>query len=245
MCSVIAAVGGLLTGLQGYASYQSNKEAIQAQADSQASMYRAQAQQAEHNAKIESKRQEQIADQYGEEAKRLRARQRLSEGRVRAGAGAAGLDVSGSVMDVLSSGQEAYVQDQMTLLGNQRNDNYVSRVQQSNYLNEAGSNRAAATNVLSDARRQISALRTSTILGTAASMVPFFSGIGGKSTGGAATTSGTTSGTSTSIPKGWNASTGNYTLGQDYTFGATKYATPLDRYLDKSFGTNKYNFRLG
>lgn len=180
MCSVMAGIGAALSLFQGYTSYQSQKEQIQAQADSQASMYRAQAAAAEHNAKIEAKKQEQIADQYGEEAKRLRARQRLSEGRVRAGAGAAGIDASGSIMDILSSGQEAYVSDQMTLLGNQRNENYSSRVQQSNYLNEAGSNRAAATNVLNDASRQISALRTSTILGTAASIAaPFIGGSGG------------------------------------------------------------------
>lgn len=199
MCSVMAGIGAALSLFQGYTSYQSQKEQIQAQADSQASMYRAQAAAAEHNAKIEAKKQEQSAYQYGEEAKRLRARQRLSEGRVRAGAGAAGIDASGSIMDILSSGQEAYVSDQMTLLGNQRNENYSSRVQQSNYLNEAGSNRAAATNVLNDASRQISALRTSTILGTASSMLPYLSGIGGSSSSGKTVSGHLYSGKPTSI----------------------------------------------
>ncbi len=238
MCSVMAGIGAALSLFQGYTSYQSQKEQIQAQADSQASMYRAQAAAAEHNAKIEAKKQEQIADQYGEEAKRLRARQRLSEGRVRAGAGAAGIDASGSIMDILSSGQEAYVSDQMTLLGNQRNENYSSRVQQSNYLNEAGSNRAAATNVLNDASRQISALRTSTILGTASSMLPYLSGIGGSSSSG--TSSSSSSGSEYSggsIPKNWNASTGNWVLSSnDYTFGKIKYKSPLDK---------RYSFGLG
>ena len=211
MCSVMAGIGAALSLFQGYTSYQSQKEQSQAQADSQASMYRAQAAAAEHNAKIEAKKQEQIADQYGEEAKRLRARQRLSEGRVRAGAGAAGIDASGSIMDILSSGQEAYVSDQMTLLGNQRNENYNSRVQQSNYLNEAGSNRAAATNVLNDASRQISALRTSTILGTASSMLPYLSGIGGSSS------SSTT--TSSSSATGWASGMDRYTY--KGTSGAT------------------------
>ena len=94
------------------------------------------------------------------------------------------------MMDIVASGQEQYWQDQMTLLGNQRNDNYNSRVQQSNYLREAensrtsaANNRAAASNVLADADRQIGALKTSTILGTAASIVPFFSGGGGSSSG--------------------------------------------------------------
>jgi len=238
MCSVMAGIGAALSLFQGYTSYQSQKEQIQAQADSQASMYRAQAAAAEHNAKIEAKKQEQIADQYGEEAKRLRARQRLSEGRVRAGAGAAGLDASGSIMDILSSGQEAYVSDQMTLLGNQRNENYSSRVQQSNYLNEAGSNRAAATNVLNDASRQISALRTSTILGTASSMLPYLSGIGGSSSSGTNSASGSGSGYSGgSIPKNWNANTGNWVLSSnDYTFGKINYKSPLDK---------RYSFGLG
>ena len=218
MCSVIAGIGAALSIFSGYSQYQSQKAQIQAQADSQASMYRAQAQADEYNAKlreqeakVEAKKQEQIADQYGEEAKRLRARQRLAEGKLRAQTGAAGLDMSGSAMDILSSGQEAYWQDQMTLLGNQRNDNYNSRVQQSNYLREAennrtsaANNRTAASNVLADADRQISALRTSTILGTAASIVPMF---GGGGSGGTSGTSGTTSasGSGTSWGgAGWN-----------------------------------------
>ena len=240
MCSVVAGIGAALSLFQGYSSYQSQKEQIQAQADSQASMYRAQAAQAEHNAKIESKKQEQIADQYGEEAKRLRAKQRLLEGRQRAQTGAAGLDMSGSAMDLLSSGQEAYWQDQMTLLGNQRNENYNSRVQQSNYINKAGSSRAAAHNVLADADRQIGALKMNTILGTAASIAGNF--IGGSS-GGKSGSAASSSSSSGSIAKGWNANTGNYVLSSnDYTFGRINYATPLDKYL----GTNKYGgFRLG
>lgn len=215
MCSVIAGIGAALSIFSGYSQYQAQKEQIQAQADTQASMYRAQAQADAYNAKlreqeakVEAKKQEQIADQYGEEQRRLRARQRIAEGKLRAQTGAAGLDMSGSSSDILSSGQEAYWQDQMTLLGNQRNDNYNSRVQQSNYLreaennrNSAESNRAAASNVLADADRQIGALRTSTILGTAASIVPFFGGgKGGGSTSGTTSTSGSGTGWS----GGWN-----------------------------------------
>lgn len=216
MCSVIAGIGAALSLFSGYSQYQSQKAQIQAQADSQASMYRAQAQADAYNAKlreqeakVEAKKQEQIADQYGEEAKRLRARQRLSEGKLRAQTGAAGLDMAGSAMDILSSGQEAYWQDQMTLLGNQRNDNYNSRVQQSNYLREAdnlrtssANNQAAASNVLADADRQISALRTSTILGTAASIVPMFGG-GGSSGATSGTSSASGSGTGWG-GAGWN-----------------------------------------
>lgn len=208
MCSVMAGIGAALSLFGGYASYESQRRQIQAQADSQASMYRAQAQADEYNAKlreqeakVEARKQEQIADNYGEEARRLRARHRIDEGKLRAQAGAAGLNPFGSVMDILSSGQEAYWQDQMTLLGNQRNDNFNSRVQQSNHLreaennrNSAESNRTAASNVLADADRQIGALRTSTILGTAASIVPFFGGgAGGGASSGGKTNFGTVS----------------------------------------------------
>lgn len=198
MCSVMAGIGAALSLFGGYASYESQRQQIQAQADSQASMYRAQAQAAEYNAKleeqnarVEARKQEQIAENYGAEQRRLRARHRLEEGQLRAGMGAAGLDSSsGSGLDILASGQEAYWQDQMTLLSNQRNDNYSSRVQQSNDLRaaenqraNAESQRAAAQNVLADADRQIGALGMNTILGTAASIVPFFGGGGGGSSG--------------------------------------------------------------
>ena len=202
MCSVVAAIGAGLSLFQGYASYQAQQDQIEAQkrqvqanADSQASMYKAQAAAAEHNAQMEAKKQEQIADAYGEEQRRLRSRQRLAEGRLRAQTGAAGLDMAGSSMDILASGQEAYWDDQMTLLTNQRNDNYNSRVTQSNYLTEGKNNLAAAANVQEDARRQInaldrqsSALKWTSILGTASSIAaPFLTGggsSGGSSSGG-------------------------------------------------------------
>ncbi len=186
MCSVIAAVGGLLTGLQGYASYKSQVEAAEAQADSQASMYRAQAQAAEHNAKIENRKQEQIADNYGQQQRDLRARHRLNAGQVRAQAGAANLDMSGSMLDILSSGQEAYDQDKLTLLTNQRNDNYVSRAQQMNHVNEAGAARVAIRNTYADLEREKNGIKWNSILGTAASIAaPFIGGSGGGNSGGA------------------------------------------------------------
>ncbi len=187
MCSVIAAVGGLLTGLQGYASYKSQVEAAEAQADSQASMYRAQAQAAEHNAKIENRKQEQIADNYGQQQRDLRARHRLNAGQVRAQAGAANLDMSGSMLDILSSGQEAYDQDKLTLLTNQRNDNYVSRAQQMNHVNEAGAARVAIRNTYADLERKKNGIKWNSILGTAASIAaPFIGGSGGGNNSGGA-----------------------------------------------------------
>ena len=176
----MAVVGGLLTAGQGYMSYKSQVEAAEAQADSQASMYRAQAQAAEHNAKIESKKQEQIADNYGQQQRDLRARHRLNAGQVRAQAGAANLDMSGSMLDILASGQEAYDQDKLTLLTNQRNDNYESRAQQMNHENEAGAARVAIKNTYADLARQKQGIMWNSILGTAASIAaPYIGGSGG------------------------------------------------------------------
>ena len=204
MCSVMAGIGAALTLFSGYSNYRSQKAAIQAQADSQASYLRAQAQAQEadaaareRNAQVEARKQEQIADNYGQQQRELRDRQRLAAGSLRAGAGAAGIDFIGSPLDIASSGQEAYWQDQMTLLGNQRNDNYASRVTQSNYLadaagyrNQAENSRRQAQATLDDADRQIGALGMSSILGTAMSMTPFLSGLGGSSSKGTNSASG-------------------------------------------------------
>lgn len=158
MCSVIAG----LTALSGYTQYRSQQQA----ANAQAAAYRAQAQAAEQNAKIENRRQEQIADNYAQQQQALRARHRLAEGQTRAAAGAAGLNIGGSVMDILGSSGEAAQQDQLNLLNNQRNDNYNSRVAESNYINQANAANASAANVKRAARMQ----GLGTILGTAASI---------------------------------------------------------------------------
>lgn len=159
MCGVLPA----LAALGGVIQYKQQQDA----ADAQASAYRAQAQAAEQNAKIESRKQEQIADNYAQEASKLKARQRLAEGSQRAAVGSAGLDFSGSQLDILSSGLSAYENDQLNLLSNQRNDNFASRVQQTNYINQARANRSAADNVESQAKLA----GIGTILGTAASVV--------------------------------------------------------------------------
>lgn len=158
MCSLIAG----LTALGGALQYRSQQQA----AKQQEAAYRAQADAAEQNARIESKKQEQIADNYARQANQLRARQRLAEGAQRAETGAAGLGFSGSAMDILSSGLSAYQQDQEDSLWNQRNDNYNSRVAQTNYLTQAANARTAAGNVKRAARWQ----GIGTILGTAASI---------------------------------------------------------------------------
>lgn len=173
MCSVIAG----LTALSGAMTYKSQQD----QAKQQAAAYRAQADADEQNAKIENRKQEQIADNYAQQQRQLRARQRLSEGQQRAAAGSTGLGFSGSQLDILSSSIDAYKQDSMNLLTNQRNDNYSSRVQETNYLNSANANRTAASNVKKNARLQ----GISTILGTAASV---YGAVGGSRRGGSSAT---------------------------------------------------------
>lgn len=184
MCTLMAG----LAALGGYTQYRQQKQ----QADAQADAYNAQAQIAQQNARVESRKQEQIADNYAQQSKQLRARQRLSEGAQRAQTGAAGLDFSGSATDILSSGLTAYDTDQNNLLSNQRNDNYASRVAQSNFTNQANSYNAAASNIKSNAKMS----GIGTILGTAASIY----------------------GLNQSWKNGASAST---TAGNDYTIGGT------------------------
>lgn len=158
MCSIVAGLTALAGGMQ----YKAQQDA----ASAQAAMYRQRAATAEQNAKIENRRQEEIADQYADSQRRLRAQQRLAEGAQRAAAGSAGLDFTGSMSDLLSSANEQAMNDQITLLTNQRNDNYNSRLTQSNWLNQASAARTAASNVTANARSQ----GLATILGTAASV---------------------------------------------------------------------------
>lgn len=223
MCSIIAgltAIGGLM-----------QHRAQQAQANAQANMYRAQAEAAAQNAKIESRKQEQIADNYAQQQEALRARRRLTEGAQRAETGAAGLNFMGSSMDILSSGYDAYRQDALSLLGNQRNDNYSSRVAESNYINQANQANAAASNV----KRQARMAGLSTILGTAASV--YGAAQPWKSTGGGAAAQ---SGGWGPITKDMGyGTTAFYNTKSGYSFGTDFFKQPMFG----SFGLNPYNPR--
>lgn len=202
MCSVLAG----LTALGGVMQYQQG----QAQADAQAKAYEAQADQARQNAATEGYRQEQIADKYARESEDLKHRQRIIAGQQRAQAGAAGLGLTGSPLDILSAGYDAYNEDKMTLLANQRNDNYNSRVTQNNYIAQANSYKAAADNTRSAAKVQGMA----TILGTAASIYGL-GGFGGSSSASNAATR------SVSSQVGPNT-TATWTMGKGYAFTPTK-----------------------
>lgn len=161
MCADPISMG--LAAVSGYMQYQQ----IGAQAKAQQSTYNAQAAADEQNAKIEAKKQEQIADNYADQAKQINARMRLTRGTQAASSGASGIDMSkGSGLDILSGTYENYNSDKISLLNNQRTDNYNSRVVQSNYINSANANRTAASNV----RSQAKAAQFGTILGTATSM---------------------------------------------------------------------------
>ena len=92
MCSLTAGLIGA-SALLGY------QQQVQ-QANTQAKAMRAQAEADEQNARIEGRKQEQIADNYAKEARDLRNRQRLAQGAQRAQAGAAGLGFGGSQQDI-------------------------------------------------------------------------------------------------------------------------------------------------
>lgn len=170
MCSLAAGLMGA-AGLFGY------RQQVQ-QAEQQSNALKAQAEADERNAQIEGRKQEQMADNYAKDAKDLRNRQKLAQGAQRAQAGSAGIGFSGSQQDLLASSLSAYKEDQQTLLTNQRNDNYNSRVVQTNYLNDAAQKRAEADNVVSSAKAQL----IPTLLSTASSIV----GVTSQSSGGGA-----------------------------------------------------------
>lgn len=219
MCSVMAG----LTGLMGVMQYQQQQE----QADAQAAMYNAQAEAAEQNAKIEQRKQEQIADNYAQQAKDLRSRRRLAEGAQRAQTGAAGLGFAGSALDILSSGYEAYQEDQLSLLTNQRNDNYNSRIAETNWINQANSQRTAAKNVKEQANNAL----LPTILGTAASIY----GIEQPWKNGGGSTGGTSGGFTVSSDLGYNSVLTTKKAGSSIGGNGTNFFTqqpffPKDKY---------------
>lgn len=207
MCTVLAG----LTALSGFMQYQGQKSA----ADARAAAYRSQAEMAERNAQIENRKQEQIADNYAIQDRRLRAKERLHQGQVRAAAGAAGISSEGgSPFDIMSAGWDSYEQDKMISLSNQRNENYNSRVAQTNFENRAASYRAAADNTRRVARVQ----GLSTILGTATAIAG--TGAFDRAGSSASTFTGTPGG-SFSTPLAGNT-TATFTTGNDYSFAPTK-----------------------
>jgi multidrug efflux pump subunit AcrA (membrane-fusion protein) len=215
-----------LTALSGIVQYQAQQDA----ADARAKAYEAQARAAEQNARIENRKQEQVADNAARETEQLRQRQRLIAAQNRARYGAAGLSgTTGSPLDLLSAGYDAYTLDKETALSNQRNKNFDLRVRENNFLTYAANNRAAAENTRSVARTQ----GLMTILGTSAAII---GNIGGGSSGGgsgSASASGSGMSTGYSVPTSVSSNIGhttaNWNLGGGYSFAG------------RTLGNNSYN----
>ena len=130
---------GILMGLQTVMQLSGQHQ----QAKQQEQAYKAQAQAAQQNAAIMSRKREQQA---------------------LAAAGSSGLTGSGSVSDILSSSEDAYKKDSMNLLQNQRNDAWSTYVNEVNYRNQASAYNAAAKNAKANGKMQM----FSTLVGAAA-----------------------------------------------------------------------------
>ena len=158
MCGVIEGITAAMTGLQMYGQRQQYK--------AQEAAYNAQAQAADANAKIMEQNQrindrkaENIADAYAFQQSKLDDKRRLVRGQIAAAQGASGLTGVGSGLDILGASNEAYYQDSMNLLQNQRNDIYSNRIdnwnlenQKIGYMNQASAYRSAAANAAQQGR---------------------------------------------------------------------------------------------
>lgn len=236
MCSVLAG----LTALTGYMQYQAQQDQAAAQAAqyrAQADNYRNEALAAQQNANIEAKRQEVIADNYARQEKELRDRRRIVAAQQRAQAGAAGIGQAGSVLDLMSAGDEAYTQDKLTLLTNQRYANYDSRQNQTNYINRRDSYNVSAENALKDADYAEDIGRQQglmTILGTAGSIIGMGFGGGGSSAAGGSVAKSTTSQVGTNTTANWSFNNG-------YNFTPTNTPGNWSRTFNLgNFGKNNY-----
>ena len=158
MCSLVAG----LTAISGIMQYNAQQEV----AENQAAAYRAQAETAKRNAEIEDRKVEQQVDNTAKQQSRLRIQRAAEEGKLRASAGSAGIGMGGSVNDLLSVSNDAYLDDQSTLLSNERNQTYDTKVNWANFKNQEAGYRSAADNVISSARTA----GIGTLLGTATSI---------------------------------------------------------------------------
>lgn len=218
--------------MTGYMQYEGQRRSIEAQAEAQAAAYRAQAEADQRNAQLKNREQEQIADNYARQAEDLRSRRRIAEAQQRAQAGAAGIGMGGSMLDLMQAGDEAYNQDKLTLLSNQRNANYNKRLEETNYLNSAEGNKVAARNTMRQAEAQVSALRGSTILGTAASIIGMGPFGGASKAGGVATSTAGKVGTNTMS---------SWTVGSGYSFSPINTPGGWTRGLNLgNFGSKNY-----
>ena len=171
MCSLTMAIAGITTGIQMAGQYQQSRaeaasleaqaQAAQQQAESQRQMAEYTVKQAEYNrkmqerqaeaeyqnARIQSRKEEQIAEQYAEQQRQLDERRRLIAGQNAAQAGAAGIVGGlGSSLDIYNAGLDEWSQDSLKLLNNQRNTMYDSYLQEVNLRNSGNAMMAQAEN---------------------------------------------------------------------------------------------------
>lgn len=157
MCNPIALMAGqLVTTLWG--QHQ--------QAKAQTAMYNAQAQAAEANARISDRRQQDIANQALQERDKMDNKMRLIAGQNTAEAGATGLSMNGTPLQLISSSYDEYNKDINNWETSKNNSIYNEYLNGVNYRNEASSARAAAANAKTQGRMQM----LGTILSGASSM---------------------------------------------------------------------------
>lgn len=157
MCNPIALMAGqMVTQLWG--QHQQTK--------AQTAMYNAQAQAAEANARISDRKQQDIANQALQERDKMDNKMRLIAGQNTAEAGATGLSMSGTPLQLMASSYDEYNKDINNWETNKNNSIYNEYLNGVNYRNEASSARAAASNTKTQGRLQM----LSTILSTASSM---------------------------------------------------------------------------
>lgn len=156
----MGAIGPILFG----AKLISDISATRQEYKSQQRAYEAQEAAARQNAAIAARQREQQADAYAQKQSQLNDRMRLVRGQAAAAAGAGGFTADGSINDILDSSYDAYKQDSMNLLSQQRSDSWSQYVNQVNYINQANAYDNAARQVRKQGHQKI----FGTLLGAAA-----------------------------------------------------------------------------
>ena len=157
MCNPIALMAGqMVTQLWG--QHQQTK--------AQTAMYNAQAQAAEANARISDRRQQDIANQALQARDKMDNKMRLIAGQNTAEAGATGLSMSGTPLQLMASSYDEYNKDINNWETSKNNSIYNEYLNGVNYRHEANRARAAAANAKTQGRMQM----LGTILSGASSM---------------------------------------------------------------------------
>ncbi len=173
MCSLSMALMGLTTGLSAVGTYQQSRaQASALEAQSVAAQNAADA--AYQNAEIERKKGEIEAENDAKEERRLRNKAALIEGQNKAAAGAYGISsYVGSPLDVYLSSEDELQNDLITALQNQRDKQWGSITNVTNFNNQGHAYTAQAHNyqAQADATRDAGLFDTGlTILGGASYM---------------------------------------------------------------------------